>query len=145
MSMSLRLIDQTATHLIPTIATLKSAAADLRAALEKPIDLFKNSGAQVPTGVSVRLAQGYCGLILPRSGLASPPQFLIIPNAPGLIDEDFTGEIFVNLFNLGAKLTINPGDRIAQIICVERAKLTGYIDYRSNIRGTDGSGSTGVE
>ena len=144
MSMSLRLIDNNP-QLTPSISTLKSAAADLRAALEKPIDLYKNSGAQIPTGVTVRFAQGYCGLILPRSGLAAPPQFLIIPNSPGLIDEDFEGEIFVNLFNLGTKLTINPGDRIAQIICIERAKITGHIDFRSHIRGTDGSGSTGVK
>lgn len=145
MSMSLRLL-RNSPELTPTISTLKSAAADLRADIPKPKTLAKGTGFKFPTGVSARFSQGHCGLLLPRSGLASAPSYVTIPNAPALIDEDYTGEIFVLLFVLGsAGITINPGDRIAQIICVERAKITGHVDFSSTIRGDSGFGSTGVE
>lgn len=144
MSLSLRLVNFESAH-CPRIATPGSAAADLRAVLDEPLTIYKGTGARISTGVTAKLSQDHCALILPRSGLAGAPHFLTIPNAPGLIDADFRGEIFINLFCLGSKITIKPGDRIAQILCVRKEDITGHVTHGYDERGTGGAGSTGVQ
>lgn len=144
MTAKLALLPDADNDMLPMKATLDSSGVDLRANLDKPLTLLKGQGARIPTGVTARIHPGHCCLIIPRSGLGGPPHFLTIPNAPGLVDEDYHEEIFVNVFLLGSKLTIHPGDRIAQIICVRNEKLQGHIGVRSEQR-TGGAGSTGVE
>jgi dUTP pyrophosphatase len=143
MTAKLALLPDVPSDFLPLKATLDSSGVDLRAHLDKPLSLLKGAGARVGTGVTVRIHPGHCCLIIPRSGLGGPPHFLTIPNAPGLIDEDYREEIFVNLFCLGSKVTINPGDRIAQIVCVQNTKIQGHFGVRTEQR-TGGAGSTGV-
>ena len=143
MSAKLVLLPDSENTQLPRKATPLSAAVDLRARLDKPLVLLKGFGARIPTGVATRIQPGFCCLVIPRSGLGGPPHFLTIPNAPGLIDQDYPGEIFVNVFLLGTKLTINPGDRIAQILCVPMVALEGHYSLALAPR-TGGAGSTGV-
>src|ERR1051325_1336196 len=70
----------------------------------------------VPTGLTIELPPGYEAQVRPRSGLALR-HAISMPNAPGTIAPGYRGEIRVILINLGREpYTVNPGDRIAQMI-----------------------------
>lgn len=53
---------------------------------------------KIHTGVSMAIPHGYVGLVFARSGLACK-QGLRPANCVGVIDEDYRGEIIVNLYN----------------------------------------------
>jgi len=132
--------------LTPAYATRHAAGMDLCAALEKPISLKPREIKLVPTGLALEIPQGYEGQIRPRSGLALKHGISIV-NAPGTIDADYRGEVGVILINLGTKaFTINPGDRIAQLIIspVVRVHILETKTLKKTKRGTGGFGHTGV-
>ena len=54
--------------------------------------------ASVGTGIAVAIPAGHAGLVLPRSGLAAR-HGITLPNAPGLIDSGYRGELRVLLLN----------------------------------------------
>lgn len=67
-------------------------------------------------------------------------------NAPGTIDQDFTGEVHVLLINHGQEtFLIRRGDRIAQIIVapVARVAWNEVSSLRPTERGAGGFGHTG--
>jgi dUTP pyrophosphatase len=103
--------------------------------------------AMVPTGLAVAVPEGYAGLVLPRSGLASR-RGLTLANAPGLIDSGYRGEITIAVVNLdpAEKVEIRRGDRIAQLLVVPMALVepVGVDDLPPSHRGAGGFGSTGV-
>ena len=132
--------------LIPAYATKHAAGMDLCAALEKPISLKPRQIKLVPTGLALEIPVGYEGQVRPRSGLALKHGISIV-NAPGTIDADYRGEVGVILINLGTKVfTINPGDRIAQLIIspVVRAQIIEAKTLKKTKRGAGGFGHTGV-
>jgi dUTP pyrophosphatase len=71
----------------------------------------------MPTGISIAIPIGHCGLILPRSGLALKHGISIV-NAPGLIDAAYRGEIKAVLVNTDPEhdYEIHRGDRVAQLV-----------------------------
>jgi dUTP pyrophosphatase len=71
----------------------------------------------MPTGISIAIPIGWCGLVMPRSGLALKHGISIV-NAPGLIDAAYRGEIKVVLINTDPDhdYVIHRGDRIAQLV-----------------------------
>jgi dUTP pyrophosphatase len=70
----------------------------------------------IPLGFRATLPPGIEGQIRARSGIALK-QGLIVPNAPGTIDPDYTGEWGVLLLNAStAAATIAHGDRVAQLV-----------------------------
>lgn len=90
------------------------------AALDLPsrIDLTVEPGRRelVPTGFAIAVPDGWCGLVLPRSGLALHHGLTVV-NAPGLIDAGYRGEVQVILLNTGAEpVAIERGQRIAQLL-----------------------------
>ena len=98
------------------------------------------------TGISIQLPPGTEAQIRSRSGLAAK-QGLVVLNSPGTIDEGYTGEIKVILYNTGYEpVTINPGDKIAQlVICpVLRPLILEVDELGVTERGSKGFGSTGV-
>jgi dUTP pyrophosphatase len=77
---------------------------------------------------------------------------LLMPNAPGTIDEDYRGEIKVMLHNLTSfPIKIKAGERIAQVVCAQSLRPKIHImdsnEYNSpkynTLRGEGGFGSTG--
>ncbi|MCX7787045.1 MAG: dUTP diphosphatase, partial [Spirochaetes bacterium] len=71
---------------------------------------------------------------------------LTVLNSPGTIDSDYRGEIKVLLINLGPEpVTIQPGDRIAQIVFTPtvQAEFVPVRELSPSGRGTGGFGSTG--
>ena len=133
---------------LPTPATPGSAAIDLRAAIDAPLQI--TSAAQlVPTGLAIHIAHpGAAALILPRSGLGHK-QGLVLGNGTGLIDSDYQGPLMVSLVNRmpdSAAAWIQPGDRIAQLMFVPvlLPEFTVVEEFSAgSTRGQGGFGHTG--
>ena len=129
---------------LPSYARAGDAALDLAAA--EDVEVGPGERALVPTGVAVAIPEGYAGLVLPRSGLASR-QGLTLANSPGLIDSGYRGEVTCAVVNLDRRrpVTINKGDRIAQLLIVPIAVVepTWAEELPPSDRGTGGFGSTG--
>jgi dUTP pyrophosphatase len=102
--------------------------------------------AMVATGLALAIPDGFAGLVLPRSGLASR-HGVTCANAPGLIDAGFRGEVKVALINLDPEetYTVNAGDRIAQlvIVAVPDIEFDEVPELARSVRGDGGFGSTG--
>ena len=101
---------------LPEYATIGSSGMDIRAFLEKAIDLQPMERAVIPTGLFIELPEGFEVQVRPRSGLAIK-QGITCLNTPGTIDSDYRGEIKIILINLSSEQqSIHPGDRIAQLV-----------------------------
>ena len=132
--------------LLPTYAHEGDAGMDLRAAISEPWHILSGSSELIPTGIAFSIPIGYEGQVRSRSGLAAKNQVVVL-NSPGTIDSGFRGEIKVILFNAGTQtFTVNPGDRIAQIVFapVVRAILVPVGFLNASERGESGFGSTGI-
>ncbi len=103
--------------LSPRQAYVGDAGYDLAAA--ESVVLEPGERAVVGTGIAVAVPQGYAGLVLPRSGLATRFGISLV-NTPGLIDSGYRGELKVPLINHDRKETfeIKVGMRIAQLLFV---------------------------
>ncbi|TDQ86369.1 dUTP pyrophosphatase [Dongia mobilis] len=131
---------------LPDYATAGAAALDLLAAVAAPVTLPPLGRALIPTGIAIALPAGYEAQVRPRSGLALK-QGITVLNAPGTIDADYRGELGVILINLSdAPVTIRRGDRIAQLVLAEVARLAWneVAELPETPRGSGGFGSTGV-
>ena len=132
---------------MPSYSTPGSAGMDLRACLEESLDLAPTETSLIPTGVAIFVADpGYAALILPRSGLGHK-HGIVLGNLVGLIDSDYQGELMISAWNRGSSnFTIEPGDRIAQLIVVpvQQVKFSIVSEFLSTERGTGGFGSSGL-
>ena len=131
---------------LPSYQSKGAAGADVSAFLSSPITIAPGERALIPTGLFLEIPEGFEVQVRPRSGLAMRHGITVL-NAPGTIDSDYRGELSVLLVNLsGEDFTINPGDRIAQLVVarVERASFLRSESLGSTDRGVGGFGSTGV-
>ena len=132
---------------MPSYSTIGSAGMDLRACLEESLDLAPAETSLIPTGVAIFVADpGYAALILPRSGLGHK-HGIVLGNLVGLIDSDYQGELMISAWNRGSSsFTIEPGDRIAQLIVVpvQQVEFSIVSEFLSTERGTGGFGSSGL-
>jgi dUTP pyrophosphatase len=132
---------------LPAYATPQSAGMDVRANNEDPITLKPLQRRLIPTGLFIALPEGYEAQVRPRSGLALKHGITVL-NTPGTIDADYRGEIGVVLVNLSdTDFTVNPGERIAQIVIArhEQADLQIVTELDETERGAGGYGHTGVK
>lgn len=125
-----------------------AAAFDVRScAVSFP--LYPGEQKKVPLGFAMAIPEGYCALLLPRSGNADEFR-LTFGNGVGLIDSDYTGEVMALLTNAappGTKVvTINKYDRIGQIVIVPRIRVEFEVveALDPTKRGDGGFGHTGV-
>jgi len=126
---------------MPKRATVGSACFDLAAA--ETVRVTARSVTLVRTGWRLRAPPGFFLEVRPRSGLST--KGVLMANAPGTIDRDFSGEVRVPMTYLfPGSYTIRAGDRIGQIRLVEdvptRFALGKVAPRRSRI---GGFGSTG--
>jgi dUTP pyrophosphatase len=130
---------------LPEYKTLEAAGLDLHAAEDKAIG--PGQWAAIRTGIKIQLPRFHEGQIRPRSGLALNWGVTVL-NAPGTIDEDYTGELMVILINHGPQnFRVRRGDRIAQLVISLRTYC--YVTEvevieRVTERGDKGFGSTGI-
>jgi dUTP pyrophosphatase len=97
---------------LPARATRGSACFDLASA--ESVDLERGRVTLVRTGFKMRCPPGTFLEVRPRSGLGS--RGVLMVNAPGTIDSDYSGEVRVPLTYLfDGKYRIEVGDRIGQL------------------------------
>ena len=131
--------------ILPTYGTEEAAGADLYACLDAPVTIQPGEGAFISTGLALEVPKGCAGLIYARSGMACK-RGLAPANKVGVIDSDYRGEIRVVLLNhSGQAQTVQPGERIAQMI-ITPVLTPAYAeaeDLTDTVRGAGGFGSTG--
>ena len=131
---------------LPHYATPGSAGLDLRACLDGPLELSPGHTELVPTGNAIHINDpGYAAVLIPRSGMGHK-HGIVLGNLTGLIDSDYQGQLFVSCWNRGqGEFTINPGDRIAQMVLVPVAQVEFNVveDFDESERAAGGFGSTG--
>ncbi len=129
---------------IPEVHHAGDAGVDL-VALD-PLRLAPGERGMVSTGLAIEIPEGFAGLVLPRSGLASRHGVTCV-NAPGLVDSGYRGELRVALVNLDPHLTydIKPGDRVAQLLVtpVPAVRFVEVDQLSDSARGEGGFGSSG--
>lgn len=147
---------------LPTYAHPSDAGFDLRADFSNPDNItahncdwdserqtfimFSGGRAAIPTGIKVRIPDGYELQIRSRSGLAIK-QGVFTLNSPGTIDAGYTGEICVILCNLSDEpFEIKQGDKIAQAVLnkIEQIEWNIVDSLEETDRGEKGFGSTGI-
>ena len=130
---------------LPAPARPGDAGVDLRAAHDLRLAPRGGRGV-VGTGLAVAIPWGYCGLILPRSGLARDHGVTCL-NAPGLVDAGYRGELQVLLVNTDpeAAFDVVRGERIAQLVIVAFAapELVTVDELPPSERGEGGWGHSG--
>ena len=103
----------------------------------------------VPTGIHFDIPDGYEIQIRSKSGLALK-QGLMVLNSPGTIDQGYTGEIKVIIFNTTQELVnISKGQKIAQgvlspVVCSKWITLKKVKNIEDKDRSDKGFGSTGI-
>lgn len=130
---------------LPTRATSGSAGYDFKAPFA--ISLLPGQTVKIPTGIRVKIDDGWWLGCLPRSGLGFK-YHLRLANTVGVIDSDYyysdnEGHIFVKMTNCtpdDKTLFINPGDGFMQAIFIPYG-IT-YSDEATSKR-NGGFGSTG--
>lgn len=142
---------------VPAYATPGSVGLDLVAIEVTP----RPYGADVRTGISVELPEGYEAQVRPRSGLARRGWAAVL----GTVDADFRGEIGVTLWRArGVPVYLDGktdpetlatlergcglprvGDRVAQLVVapIARVELVEAEALTETVRGARGFGSSG--
>lgn len=126
--------------IMPTRAHSTDAGLDIKAP-EKQIVPARGS-AIFNTGVHVAIPSGAAGLLVSKSGLNVKNDII----STGLIDEGYTGEIRVKLYNhSGYDYTVERGDKISQLVVIPVIKelLEPVEMLEETERGNNGFGSSG--
>ncbi len=130
---------------LPEYKTKGSAGVDLIANIDSPIVLGPLDRHLVETGIFLEVPDGYEAQVRARSGLAINHGISLV-NGVGTIDSDYRGEVKVILINLSKEdFTINPGDRIAQLVLIkyEKFDFDEVEELEDTSRGRGGFGHTG--
>ncbi len=149
--LTLRVLRLDPRAVLPAYQSDAAAGLDLSACLPRgefdseAVTLAPRQILRVPCGIAVAIPPGFEGQVRPRSGLATK-HGVTIPNAPGTVDADYRGEMFVALINLGPEpYVVKHGARIAQMVIapVARAAVVEVPTLEETARGSGGFGSTG--
>jgi len=133
---------------LPRYGTAGAAGLDLVACLNGSLTLKPGETQLIPTGIAIHIGDpDLAAMLLPRSGLGHK-HGIVLGNLVGLIDSDYQGQIFVSCWNRGqTTFTIEPGDRIAQMVFVPvvQAEFEIVQDFAESQRGAGGFGHTGIK
>lgn len=130
---------------LPTRATGGSAGNDFASTLS--FTLAPHQAIKIPTGIRVKIDDGWFLACYPRSGLGFKYR-LQLDNTVGIIDGDYyysdnEGHIFLKMTNDNyndKSITVNEGDKIAQgIFCIYGITYDDNVESKRN----GGFGSTG--
>ena len=131
----------------PNFAYPTDSGMDLYSTETLTIEPFGRS--LVPTGVHFDVPENYEIQVRSKSGLAIK-QGLMVLNSPGTVDQGYTGEIKVILFNTtNVSVEIKEGQKIAQavvcpVVCGKWLNLIKVDKIKDKDRSDNGFGSTGV-
>lgn len=144
--MNVKIKRLTETAKIPTRGSEQAAGYDLYADIKEPIQIVPHTVEKIPTGIATEIPHGFFGAVFPRSGIATK-RCLNLVNAVPVIDEDYRGEWILPITNTGlVAQTIQPGERIAQLILLpyQVLEFEEVTELDSTDRGEGGFGSTGT-
>jgi dUTP pyrophosphatase len=145
-TLDVKVLDPRLRESLPHYATAGAAGLDLRACIHQPLTLAPGAAELIPSGMAIHLADpGLAAIVVPRSGLGHR-HGIVLGNLVGLIDSDYQGQVMVSVWNRsGAAFTINPMDRIAQLVVVPvvQVELNVVEEFAASKRGAGGFGSTG--
>jgi len=145
-TLDVKILDERIRGMLPHYGTPGAAGLDLRACVDAPLVLKPGDSRLVPSGIAIHIGDpGFAAIVLPRSGLGAK-HGIVLGNLVGLIDSDYQGQVFVSLWNRGGEaFTIQPMDRIAQLVVVpvQQVVLNIVDDFEASGRGAGGFGSTG--
>jgi dUTP pyrophosphatase len=145
-NIDVKILDARLREQMPAYATPGSAGLDLRACIDRPIELKPGQTELIPSGIAIHLAEpGLAAMVLPRSGMGHK-HGIVLGNLVGLIDSDYQGQIFVSIWNRGSDVfLLNPLERIAQLIVVPVVQVGFNVveEFPASERGAGGFGSTG--
>ena len=131
---------------LPRYETEGAAGLDLRACIDAPARIAPGETLLVSSGIAIHIADpGLAAVVLPRSGLGHK-HGIVLGNLVGLIDSDYQGPIGISVWNRGDEpFTIEPGDRIAQLVflSVARARFEVVDAFAETGRGEGGFGHSG--
>lgn len=131
----------------PKYAYPTDSGFDLHSTEELTIEPFGRILA--PTGLHFDIPDGYEIQVRSKSGLALK-QGLMVLNSPGTVDQGYTGEIKVILFNTTKDtITIEKGQKVAQgvvspVVCGKWINLVKVDNVEDKDRSNNGFGSTGI-
>lgn len=136
---------------LPRYQTDMSAGIDLHACIDEPLTLQPQAPAVlIPSGIAVLMNDPHMvAFLLARSGLGHK-KGLVLGQAVGTIDADYADQILISAWLRtppgSAPLTIDPGDRIAQLVFLPilRPVLTMVDTFTADTGRGGGFGSTGV-
>jgi dUTP pyrophosphatase len=131
----------------PNYAYPTDSGFDLYSTEEKYIEPFGRE--LIPTGLHFDIPENYEIQVRSKSGLALK-QGLMVLNSPGTVDQGYTGELQVILFNTTKNtVKIEKGQKIAQaVVCP--VLTSNWLDIKeidsveNKDRGSNGFGSTGI-
>jgi dUTP pyrophosphatase len=133
--------------IIPTYAYPSDSGFDLYALESVVIKPFGREA--IPTGIKVSFDEGYEIQVRPKSGLALNMGLTVL-NTPGTVDQGYTGEIKVIVFNTNNNsVMIEKGMKIAQgVLCPviqgKYVKINEVNSVGEKDRNNNGFGSTGI-
>ena len=126
---------------VPERAHKTDAGLDVRARYDRLVEA--HGSALIHTGLHVELPHNTAGLLVSKSGLNVKHGI----TSTGLIDEGYTGEIMVKLYNNSDEnYLVHAGDKISQLVVIP--VLYEDIHFRDSLdenteRGAKGFGSSG--
>ena len=130
-----------------TFAYETDSGFDLYSVEEKTIKSFGRD--ILSTGVKLNIPEHYEIQVRSKSGLVLNDGLMVL-NSPGTVDQGYTGEIKVILFNTSDKqITIKKGQKIAQavlcpVVCGKWIDLKEVGKIENKDRSENGFGSTGL-
>nr|WP_197277378.1 dUTP diphosphatase [Sphingomonas profundi] len=136
---------------LPRYQTAMSAGIDLHACIDAPLTLQPQAPAVlIPSGIAVLMNDPHlAAFLLARSGMGHK-KGLVLGQAVGTIDADYADQIFISAWLRtppgSDPLTIEPGDRIAQLVFVPVVRPDFALVETFTVetaRGLGGFGSTG--
>ena len=133
---------------VPERGSKYAAGRDIAACIPDLERVIVHPGetVKIPSGLAVKIPDGYFGGIYARSGL-STKQGLRPANCTGIIDSDYRGEIIVALHNDSNEIrVVEHGQRIAQLVIQPylNVEFEEVDKLEKTERGDGGFGSSGV-
>lgn len=123
----------------PKRAHYNDAGADVRSTEE--LLIWPGETRKIPLGFGLELPDGYMGVMMGRSGLAS--KGLVSQNAP--VDSGYKGQVHAIMTNVSDEvIKIEKYDRIAQLVIIP-VMVADFVTETGNERTSDGFGSTGLK
>ena len=102
----------------PTRGTEKSAGIDFYMPNGFSETIEPGQSCLVPSGIKANIPTGYALIAFNKSGVAVKKNLYV---GACVVDEDYQGEIHINLTNVGTKTTtIESGEKIIQLVYLKK-------------------------